>query len=119
MRYLFIYRNNTSNKTSNFIANGVQYQDLYITLSVEEHLVDEPEGEYTYALVPFKGSDRYYSAMTFNYEGNLLDTIISCEDGDVKLRDLNPATGLFRIGKEIKETNTYDTGNNKTFYYEG
>lgn len=116
MNYLFIYRNNASNEANNFVTSGVQTQELYNTISAD--LDDLPEGEYTYALVPFIGSNQYYSEMEFNYGGNLLDTIISCPDGDVVLRDLNPATGLFRIG-QIGTINTYDEDNNKTFYYEG
>lgn len=116
MKYLFIYRNNASNETNNFVTSGVQTKELYITISAD--LDSLPEGEYTYALVPFNGSDEYYNAMTFKYGGNLLDTTISCLDGDVVLRDLNPATGLFRIG-EIGTINTYDDDNNKTYYYEG
>lgn len=118
MRYLFIYRNNASNEASNFVGYGEQTQELYVTLQVGSRFKDLPEGEYTYALVPFYGSDDYYSGMTLKYEGNLLDTLISCPDGDVVLRDLNPATGIFRIGK-IGTRNTYDGDNNKIYFYEG
>lgn len=116
MKYLFIYRNSASNNADNFVTNGEQTKELYIT--IEANLEGLPNGEYNYALVPFCGSDEYYDGMTFDYKGNLLDTMIHCPDGSIMLRDLNPATGIFRIGK-IGETNTYDEGNNKIYFYEG
>ena len=116
MNYLFIYRNNASNKANYFIASGTEYQELYIDLAVGDNLEGENDGEYTYALVPFFGNSAY--TLSLQYGGNLLDTIITCPDGVVKLRDLNPATGIFRIGT-IKEPDQYDAGKNKTYYYEG
>lgn len=119
MTYLFVYRNNASNQANNFLASGTQYQELYITLEVGDRLKDEPEGEYTYVIVPMEESE--YSGTTFTYEGNLLDTILSKDGEEIKMRDLKPtpASGTFRIGKVIGNTNTYDKGDNKTFYYEG
>lgn len=118
MTYLFVYRNNASNKANYFLASGTQYQELYITLEVGDNLKDEPEGEYTYALLPFCGNEEYYNAMTFEYAGNFLDTMVHCPDASIMLRYLNPAIGTLRIGK-IGETNVYDGGNNKIYFYEG
>lgn len=110
MNYIFSYRNNASNKANTFIASGVQYQELYITLEVGDRLKDEPDGEYTYVIAPYSGD-----TPTMEYKGNLLDSVIN---ESITLRDLKPATGIFRIG-DIGVTNTYEKENNKTFYYEG
>lgn len=116
MNYLFIYRNNASNKTDYFVTSGTEHQELYIELHTGEYLEGKNDGEYDYALVPFYGDSAY--TLSFNYGGNLLDTEITCPDGKVILRDLNPATGTFRIGT-VKEPKQYDKDNNKTYYYEG
>ena len=82
-----------------------------------------PEGEYTYVVLRNDRDDA-----TYDFRIPILDTIIHTEDGDVVLGDLQPATGLLRVGKKVEEANIYDNmaysgettdQNNTIFYYEG
>ena len=85
--------------------------------------MEADEGEYTYALLRNDRND-----VTYDFRIPILDSIIHTEEGDVVLRDLQPPTGLLRMGDTIEEANIYDNTaysghttdeNNTIFYYEG
>lgn len=90
---------------------NVSTTDLYLEF-VEVDL-DLPEGEYTYAVVPNDREDTEYVFTT-----PILKTLVITGDGQVELEDLNPRTGLLRIGKVERNNTVYDD-DNKTIYYEG
>lgn len=75
---------------------------------------DVPDGEYTYAVYLNTRDD-----VEIEYKHPLLSSILHTEDGDVVLRDLQPVTGLLRVGKPAT-INEYDGGNetNTVFYYD-
>lgn len=76
--------------------------------------IDAAEGEYTYA-VQYNTRDD----VEYEFKTPILDTVLHTEDGDVVLRDLQPSTGLLRIGSNIEPVNIYQKDNNDTiFYYE-
>lgn len=62
------------------------------------------DGEWQYAIVPYyrdfktDEDNAYADAITYEYAGDILDTIIHCPDGDVRLGDLNPQTGIMLVG---------------------
>lgn len=70
--------------------------------------------EYTYAVYLNTRDD-----VEIEYKHPLLSSILHTEDGDVVLRDLQPVTGLLRVGKPAT-INEYDGGNetNTVFYYD-
>lgn len=74
--------------------------------------IDELDGEYTYAVVRNERDD-----VEYEFKTPVLDTILHTQDGDVLLRDLQPSTGLLRIGKDIQPVNKYQKDNNNTIFY--
>ena len=82
---------------------------LYHRFLVE---IDAEEGEYTYAVVRNERND-----VEYEFKTPLLDTIIHTQDGDVVIRDLQPSTGLMRIGNEIAPVNMYQKDNKNTIFY--
>ena len=70
-----------------------------------------PDGEYTYAVVESRDAE-------YTFKTPLLDTILTIDGVDVILKELDPYTGLMRVGK-ASPNGLYDDGNNKTYYYEG
>ena len=120
-RYDLILQNSASR--SSFVFTGLEdlsENALYFHFDLDLGL---EEGEYTYCVLLDMRDDT-----EFDLRIPLMDTIVHTEDGDVVLRDLQPVTGLLRVGKHIEEANIYDntayTGettddNNTIFYYEG
>lgn len=74
--------------------------------------LDAADGEYTYVVVRNERDD-----VKYEFKTPVLDTIILTDDGEVVLRDLQPSTGLLRIGDEIKPVNIYQKDNNDTIFY--
>lgn len=74
--------------------------------------IDAADGEYTYATVYNTRDD-----VEYEFKTPLLDTVLHTEDGDVVLRDLQPSTGLLRIGSHIEPVNIYQKDNNNTIFY--
>ena len=77
--------------------------------------IDAPDGEYTFVVVYNARTD-----VTYDFKVPVLDTIVHVGDEEMVLRDLQPSTGLLRIG-EVDPENVYDETSEKnnptTFYY--
>lgn len=113
--YLLILRNNASKITTPFFVEAEESNALFISLNIDLSTLDD--GEYTYAIVPFYGDEDYASSISFSYKGNLLDSVISCPDGDVVLRNLHPQIGVLQIG-DYSEAKAFDNGIEKKYLYE-
>ena len=75
-----------------------------------------PDGEYTYVVLVNNRDDVEYELKI-----PLLMTILHTGEGDVLLRDLQPATGLLRVGAGVPVyDNIYDEGEGTgvIFYYD-
>lgn len=109
--YDIIMQNNGSREF--FILQGlenVSTTDLYLEFKEVELPVGMPDGEYTYAVFSNNRDDVVYTPKT-----PILDTLIHTDDGDITLRDINPFTGLLRVG-DVQETNIYPEGNTNYLY---
>ena len=113
-KYSLLLQNNASKEFYNY--SGLTNEStslLYQKFTVD---LDIPEGEYTYATFVNNRDD-----VDFEYKTPLLDTILKIVGyDDIILRDLQPATGLMRVGETIPHDNVYEGGNgdNKIFYYD-
>lgn len=111
-KYDLLLQNNASKEF--FVYSGltdIGENHLFYRFDVE---LDVPDGEYTYVVLINNRDD-----VTYDLNIPLLMTMIHTGDGDVLLRDLQPATGLLQIGegKPVYE-NTYDeTQDNTTIFY--
>lgn len=119
--YTLLLQNNASKQFYTFDKlENTSTTNLYVRFEVE---LDLPEGEYTYVFFVNNRDD-----VTYTFKTPILTTILHFEDeDDIILRDIQPSTGLMRVGQEIKPANTYDfpdddnntPGNTPIFYYEG
>lgn len=109
-KYDIIIQNNASKQT--FLLTGntdTSESHLYHRFEVE---IDAPEGEYVYVCVRNDRDD-----VEYEFKTPLLETIVHVGEDEILLRDLQPSTGLLRVGNEIKEANTYDNNKEKTIFY--
>ena len=122
--YDIILQNNASKEFTLLQGlTNVSLTDLY--LQFDEVELDVPDGEYTYACFVNDREDVEYDLKT-----PILDTIVIADGKHIELRDLQPLTGLLRVGT-VGEENDYDTdsvtyhpyddgrNDNNTIYYEG
>lgn len=110
--YDLLIQNNASKEFFRFSGlTDSSTNHLFFEFDLE---MDIPEGEYTYASYHNDRDD-----VEIEYKTPLLSSILHTEDGDVVLRDLQPLTGLMRVGKP-GQRNEYDGGNetNTVFYYD-
>lgn len=110
--YDLILQNNGSKEF--FVYSGLSnasVNHLFYEFDVD---MEVPDGEYTYVVLINNRDDVVYELKT-----PILSTILHTGEGDVELRDLQPATGLLRVGKnEVIYDNIYDeTADNDTFIY--
>ena len=111
-KYDLLLQNNGSKE--HFIFSGltdISTTHLYHQFEVE---LDVPDGEYTYVVLINNRDDVEYELKT-----PILSTIVHTGEGDVVLRDLQPATGLLQVGegKPVYD-NVYDeTEDTKTIFY--
>lgn len=113
-KYDLLIQNNASKE--HFVYSGltdISTNHLYYQFDQE---LDVPDGEYTYVVLINNRDDVEYELKT-----PILSTILHTGEGDVLLRDLQPATGLLQIGagKPVYD-NIYDESedNNLIFYYD-
>lgn len=125
MLYDIIMQNNASREF--YLLQGLTDMaptELYLQFNNVE--LDIPEGEYTYACFVNDRDD-----VVYEYKTPLLDTIVHTDEEDIVLKNLQPYTGLLRVGT-VGETNLYDStstnypydgvteeNNNDLLYYEG
>ena len=110
--YDLLIQNNASKEFYRFSGlTDSSTNHLYYEFELE---MDVPDGEYT-AVVYL--NTRHDVEVEFKHP--LITSILHTEDGDVVLRDLQPVTGLLRVGKP-SQINEYDGGNetNTVFYYD-
>ena len=120
MLYDIIMQNNASREFS-ILQDLDDKSETPLYFRFEDVVLDVPDGEYTYALVPNDRDD-----VTYDPKTPILDTIVHTNEGDVVLRFIKPYTGLLRVGN-VEEMNIYDEGhmeypyddNNDNIYYEG
>lgn len=111
--YDIILQNNASKEF--FLLQGLEDEartELYLEFNDVELPDDLPDGEYVYAVLGNKRED-----VTYVFNTPILDTIVQTEDGDVVLRDLQPFTGLLRVGL-IVEKNVYDEDESNAYPYD-
>lgn len=111
-KYTLLLQNNASKEF--FTFSGLTNEtDSHLFYRFELDL-ELPEGEYTYVVFPCERTD-----VEYEFKNPLIDTVAHTEDGDVVLRDIQPVTGLLRVGETIVQTNIYDDKeNNNVFYYD-
>lgn len=68
-------------------------------------------GEYTYAVICNIRSDVYY-----DFQNDLLETVVKTEEGDVKLKLLNPFLGLLTIKGEGSKLMFYEQREETEYY---
>lgn len=115
--YDLLIQNNASKES--FVFSGLTDESeshLYHKFDLD---ISAPEGEYTYAVLKNSRDDVSYELMV-----PLLDTIVNTAEDSVVLSDLQPSTGLLRIGSDVGTVNIYDntvesgtTNNNDTIFY--
>lgn len=78
-------------------------------------VLDIPEGEYTFCVFINDRDD-----VEYEFKTPLKETIIHTQDGDVVLSDLQPDTGLLRVGSKVPQDNIYDKTDTSglIFYYD-
>lgn len=110
-KYDLIIQNSASKE--NFLYSGLTDNSgshLYFQFTNLD--LDVPDGEYTYCLLRNDRDDVVYDFTT-----PILDSMVHADGKDVMLRDLQPITGLLRVGDAIQNKNTYDNNNKKTIFY--
>ena len=111
-KYDLILQNNASKEFIVFSAL-TDYTTTRLYYKFVEEL-DLKDGEYTYAVI----SNDDETVIEYDFRNPLLDTVLKIDETTVILRDLEPDTGLMRVGK-VKEEAIYDPkNNNEIFYYE-
>ena len=113
-KYDVIIQNSASKQT--FLLTGntdTSESHLYHRFEVE---IDAPEGEYVYVCVRNDRED-----VEYEFKTPVLDTVVHVGDEEMVLRDLQPSTGLLRIGENVDPENVYEETSEKnnptTFYY--
>lgn len=71
---------------------------------------DMPNGEYYYVLVRNARTDVEYTL-----KDDILDSVITTEEGEIKLRDIQPEVGILRYG-DVSTKNTYRNKNTDFLY---
>ena len=110
-KYDLIIQNNASKET--FLYSGqTDTSTSHLYHKFEDLEIDAPEGEYTYYVLHNTRDD-----VVYDFAVPLGDTIVHADDKEVLLKDLQPSTGLLRIGDSVKNANTYDNNDKNTIFY--
>lgn len=120
MIYDIILQNNAS-KAFYLLTKQEDIAVTELYLHFENVDLDAPDGEYVYACFANDRDD-----VTYEFKTPILDTIVKADGKEILLRDIQPYTGLLRIGK-IEDINLYNEedvtyqydDNNEIIYYEG
>lgn len=134
INWVILIYSNTTNRIEVSIVNKSAEENTGLYLKFDfrldsTHPLDQlPDGEYTYYVFPMdeeafiSGTTRYSVGVdSFNGGSTPLDwDIIQGRTKErIKLRDLNPFTGLLRIGDVEVTSNIYDDKKDNIYYYEG
>lgn len=112
MLYDIIIQNNGDKRM--WVLRGLEnVSDTHLYLDFEgvEWPTGAEDGEYSYACIMNTLNNAEYGLKTA-----ILDTVVTVDGSEFKLRDLKPITGLIRVG-EVKEKNVYQDKKNKNYYY--
>ena len=109
--YDIIIQNNAT-KEITLVSGQTNVSTSHLYLQFDNVELDLPDGEYTIVALVNNRDDVEYEFTT-----PILDTMVKTEEGDVKLKYLNPNIHIMRIGK-VEQINKYDK-TNVIFYYEG
>lgn len=113
-KYDLLLQNNGSKEFFTYTGlEDLSENHLFYRFDVE---LDVPDGEYTYVVLKNSRDD-----VEYDLNIPLLMTMIHTEDGDVLLRDLQPTTGIVKIGNGVAVyDNIYDEAedNSLIFYYD-
>ena len=127
---ILLYNNATKKLQLHISHKDAEENGLYLKFSfkldIQPQIDQLPDGEYTYYVFPTdtktSGTTQYsISVDSFNGGSTPLDwDIVNGRTKErIQLRDLNPYTGLLRIGDVEVTDNQYDDNKEKTYYYEG
>ena len=119
MKFDIIFVNNASKKVK-ILQSQENVSEDQECLRFENVELDLPDGEYTYAVICNVRDD-----VRYDVKNDLLETIVSTNDGNVPLKVLRPLTGLLMAKNENKKTLFYNpirrdgvyTQNLTIFYY--
>ena len=119
MKFDIIFVNNASKKVK-ILQSQENVSEDQECLRFENVKLDLPDGEYTYAVICNVRDD-----VRYDVKNDLLETIVSTNDGNVPLKVLRPLTGLLMAKNENKKTLFYNpirrdgvyTQNLTIFYY--
>lgn len=134
INWVILIYSNTTNRIEVTISNKSAEENTGLYLKFDfrlgpTHPLDQlPDGEYTYYVFPmdeeaFQSGTTLYSVSVDSFNGGSTpldwDIVQGRTKERIKLRDLNPYTGLLRIGDVEVTSNTYDDKKEKRYYYEG
>lgn len=108
--FSIIFQNNASKKITVYDGLFSSGNDLYLLFEDFVFSQGEEDGFYTYYLFYNDRDD-----VTYIFNEVPLKTIIKTQDGEVTLYDLNPLTGLMRLGNMVENTN-FRKNNKKNEY---
>ena len=89
---------------------NVSTVNLYYQFNNFSMPTDAPTGEYFYALIWNVRTDVEYTL-----RDDILDTIVTTGEGSIKLKDLQPETGILRYGT-VEQKNNYRNKNTDFIY---
>ena len=102
MKFDIIFVNNASKKVK-ILQSQENVSEDQECLRFENVELDLPDGEYTYAVICNVRDD-----VRYDVKNDLLETIVSTNDGNVPLKVLRPLTGLLMAKNENKKTLFYN-----------
>lgn len=109
-KYDLLLQNNASKEFFTYSGlTDTSDSHLFYQFDVE---LDVPDGEYVYAVFINNRDD-----VEIELKTPILSSILHTEDGDVILRDIQPGTGLLRVGEDMQVVNIYDDKEEKTIFY--
>ena len=123
MKFDILVQNNASKEF--YVISGLENTSstgLYIRFNDVELPNGMQDGEYTYAVIKDEDGDAIFTPKT-----PIQESIVTIDGKQMVLKELNPLTGLMRVGK-VEANDVYDYGHisfpydakkdNNTLYYE-